>query len=64
MNERITVKLIGENANIYNLVSIVVREMRKAGFSRVQTDQFQLEVFRMETYDGALFVIQTWVNVE
>lgn len=64
MNGRIKVKLIGQNANIYHLVSLCVKRMREEGLSRAQIDQFQLEVFRMETYDGALFVIQTWFDVE
>lgn len=64
MNGRIKVKLIGENANIYNLVAKCVKRMREEGLSRAQIDQFQLEVFRMETYDGALFVIQTWFEIE
>lgn len=60
---RVQVKLIGEDGNIYVLTHICVQKMKQIGMSDNQIMQFQKEVFSAESYDHALFVIQTWFDV-
>jgi len=59
----LTVKLIGEDGNIFNLIGIVKNAMRRASISREQILEFQKEVILTESYDEALSKIQEWVNV-
>ena len=53
----ITVELIGQNGNIFNL-------MRRGGVNRDERDKFVDEVTHAGSYVEALAVIMRWVNVE
>lgn len=58
----ITVKLVGEDGNIFNLMAIVTREMKKHGY-KDEAKQLIDEVTSCKSYDDALVVIMKWVNV-
>lgn len=58
----ITVKLVGENGNVFNLMGIVTREMKKNGYKN-EAKEFINEVTKCNSYDEALIVMLKWVNV-
>jgi len=60
----LTVKLIGEDGNIFNLIGLVRNAMYRASVPREQILEFQKEVILSESHDEALSKIQEWVNVE
>lgn len=69
MNEKvkypeITVELIGQNGNIFNLIGICTQAMQRAKVSRAERDAFVEEVTHTGSYMEALAVIMRWVNVE
>lgn len=39
----ITVKLIGENSNAFNILGICIKAMRRAGLTEEQVDEFRME---------------------
>jgi hypothetical protein len=59
--QRPKVKLVGQNGNIYNLIGVASKELRKAGFiteSKEMTDK----IFQCSSYDEALSTICEYVN--
>lgn len=60
--EKIEVKLIGEDGNIFNLTGIAVREMRKQG-QRELADEMKSRVFSSGSYDEALNIISEYVDI-
>jgi len=60
----ITVKLVGEDGNIFNLMGLVQKALRKGGVSKEERSQFLEEVTQSNSYDQALQVIMQWVEVE
>ena len=56
----ITVNLIGEDGNVFNLMGIVSRALRRI---KIDPKDFQDEVMASGSYDEALRVIMKWVNV-
>ena len=60
----ITVELIGQNGNIFNLIGICTHAMRRGGVNRDERDKFVDEVTHAGSYVEALAVIMRWVNVE
>ena len=60
--ERIQVKLIGENGNVFNLVGIAAKEMKKSGLKE-ESDKMVSEVFKSDSYDSALQIIMKYVDV-
>lgn len=60
----ITVKLVGEDGNIFNLMGKVQKALRKGGVSKQETGMFLEEVTQSNSYDQALQVIMQWVEVE
>jgi hypothetical protein len=59
----VTVQLTGENGNIFNLMGIVNRALRRAGHGDSVQD-FTAAVTAATSYDDALQTIMTYVNVE
>lgn len=59
----IAVKLIGENGNIYNLLGIVQRELKRHGMADV-AKQLIAEATATHSYEEALAVIMEYVEVE
>lgn len=59
----ITVKLIGENSNAFNILSICLRTMRRAGLSQEECDKFQEEATSGD-YQHLLNTCMEWFNIE
>ncbi len=60
----ITVELIGQNGNIFNLIGICTKAMRRAKVSMEECNRFVDEVTSAKNYNEALAVIMRWVDVE
>ena len=58
----ISVRLTGQDGNIFNLMGIVVRALRTNGFGD-EVDDFVSEVTSSKSYYEALAVMMQWVNV-
>lgn len=56
------VKLLGEDGNIFNLVGLTTGAMKKAGF-RKEAEELSEKVWECESYDEALTLIMTYVDV-
>ena len=59
----IEVQLIGENGNIFNLLAIVRRAMRKNNIEQAMIERFTEEVQASKSYDEALNVIGEYVEI-
>ena len=58
----VTVKLVGEDGNVFNIISKVSRELKRAGF-KDEAKQFQAEAFRCRSYDEVLKLVFEYVDV-
>lgn len=58
----ITVQLIGENSNAFNILSICLRAMRRANLSQEERDKFQEEATSGD-YQHLLNTCMEWFNV-
>jgi hypothetical protein len=56
-------KLIGEDGNIFNLIGIAARSLRKAGLADKATEMSQ-KVMQSQSYTEALSIIMEYVEVE
>lgn len=56
------VKLIGTDGNIFALMGIVIREMKRNGFER-HVDEFVKDVQSSSSYSEALCQIMNYVTV-
>lgn len=63
VSEKITVKLTGKDGNIFNLVGITFREMKKNN-QNDEAEKMKKEVFSSGSYEEALSIIMKYVNVE
>ena len=59
----ITVELVGQNGNAFNILGICLRAMRRAGLSQEERDAFQKEA-TSGNYDNLLCTCMEWFNVE
>ena len=59
----ITVELVGQNGNAFNILGICLRAMRRAGLSKEEQDAFQAEA-TSGTYDHLLATCMDWFEVE
>lgn len=57
------VSLIGEDGNIFNLIGVVSREMRRNGY-REKVKEFQDDITGSKSYDEALQKIGSWVEIK
>lgn len=58
----ITVQLVGQNGNVFNLMGIVANALRKNGFGE-EVQSFITEVTSSQSYHEALAVMMRWVDV-
>ena len=58
----ISVQLVGQNGNVFNLMGIVIRALRSNGFGD-EVDDFVSEVTSSKSYHEALAVMMQWVDV-
>lgn len=56
-------KLIGENGNIFNLVGIASRVLRRNGMSD-KANEMQNRVFSSNSYEEALSIIAEYVEIK
>jgi hypothetical protein len=61
--ENVTVKLVGENGNAFNILGIVIRGMKKAHIEQIVIDEFYKEATSGD-YDHLLQTCMKYVNVE
>ncbi|MBQ1971246.1 MAG: hypothetical protein II223_02270 [Treponema sp.] len=59
----ITVKLIGEDGNVFNLIGICSQALRRNGM-RDKVAEFQKEVMSADSYEGALGVMMNWFEIK
>lgn len=60
--EKIDVKLIGEDGNAFYILGKVTREMRRNSYTKDEIDQYLKEA-KSGDYDNLLRVTMEWVNV-
>ena len=60
--EKIRVNLIGEDGNIFNLLGIAARALRRAGY-KDESMEMQEKVYASSSYDEALCIIMDYVDV-
>lgn len=60
----ITVELIGQNGNVFNLIGICTRAMQRAKVSKAEQEAFVNEVTQAGSYMEALAIMMRWFNVE
>ena len=56
-------KLIGEDGNIFNLMGIASRTLKRAGLEEEAKEKVD-RIFKSESYDRALQIIMDYVEVE
>lgn len=56
------VQLVGQDGNIFNLIGIVSKQMKRNGYSD-QVNEFIKDITSSKSYNEALRKITTWVNV-
>jgi len=59
----VTVKLVGEDGNVFNIIGKVSRELKKAGF-KDEAKEFQERAFKSKSYDEVLQLVFEYVEVE
>lgn len=63
MDNKPVCKLIGENGNIFDLVGIASRALKRAGMQN-KAEEMQKRTFASGSYDEALAILQDYVEVE
>lgn len=58
-----TAKLIGADGNVFNLIGIASKALKRAGL-RDQATEMSQRVFNCGSYDEALQIIQEYVDAE
>lgn len=59
---KIEVKLIGEDGNIFNLLGIASRALKRNG-QRDEAEEMSERVFKSNSYDEALMIILDYVEI-
>jgi len=59
----ITVSLIGEDGNAFNILSTVRKELKAHGLSKDEIDSY-MEEATSGNYDHLLYTTSEWVNIE
>lgn len=63
--ERLTdlqVKVIGEDSNIFNLLGLVTRELKRNGY-RELAKELPPQIFECNSYDKALTILDRYVEL-
>jgi hypothetical protein len=60
----ITVKLIGENGNVFNIIGLVSRALKRGKVPASEVSKFQNDAFSSPSYDAVLQLCMEWVEVE
>ncbi len=62
MAEKPTVKLIGKDGNVFNIIGRVVRALKEAG-QRERADEFATRATSSGSYDEVLALLDEYVEV-
>jgi hypothetical protein len=62
MNEKLKCKLIGEDGNVFNLIAIAARTLRRTGQSKAAKEMTD-RILQCGSYDEALMIIQEYVEI-
>lgn len=62
--EKPVARLIGANGNIYNLVNIAKRALRKAGQTTKGEEMWQRIKAEAKSYEAALDIVEEYVEIE
>jgi hypothetical protein len=63
MNTKPICKLVGENGNVFNLIGIASKTLKRAGMVS-EADEMKSKCFASGSYDEALQIIMEYVDVE
>ena len=58
----VKVRLVGQDGNVFNLLGIVSKALKKAGH-RESVSEIQNQVFGAQSYDEALSIMRSFVSV-
>jgi hypothetical protein len=56
-------KLIGEDGNVFNIIGLVARALKKEGLKE-QAAEFTSKAFKSESYDAVLSLAMEYVEVQ
>ena len=59
----VNVPLIGQDGNVFNIIGLVCKALRKGGATRQDIKSFTDEIERAGSYEQALAVVMRWVDV-
>lgn len=62
MHKKPTVKLSGEDGNVFAIIGAVSKGLKRAGLSK-EADDFREKVKNCESYDAVLRLVSTYVEV-
>jgi hypothetical protein len=63
MDTRITVKLTGEDGNVFNIIGKVSKSLKRAGMAD-KAKEFTDKAFKADSYDAVLLLCFEYVDVE
>jgi len=61
--ERVTVKLVGEDGNVFNVIGKITRALKDAGQAD-KAGEFQRKALSSESYDAVLQLAFNYVEIE
>lgn len=56
------VKVVGEDSNIFNLLGVVTKELKRNGYRDLAKD-LPPQIFECESYDKALTILDRYVEL-
>ena len=62
MSNKITVNLVGEDGNVFNIIAKVSKALSRAGLKE-QVEAFKIEAFQADSYAHVLQIVQNYVEV-
>ena len=58
-----TVKLIGQDGNVFNIVGLVYRALQKVG-QKKEAEEFKFRAFNSKSYNEVLTLLEDYVKVK
>lgn len=58
---KLKVKLVGQNGNIFNILGIASRALKEAGYAD-EAKEMQIKVFASDSYEEALAIVLQYVD--
>jgi len=62
--KNITVKLVGEDGNVFNIIGLLNRALRQSGIGKDEISQIDSDLMSSESYNQVLQKIMSLVNVK